>query len=76
MDAVVSCNISVLAVWSPSLQISDQIVKPIKGSFQTLAAQQLFLLKVHCVVKKKKKTEEKELPWLIFLFLTWKIHLL
>lgn len=59
MDAVVSCNISVLAVWSPSLQISDQIVKPVKGSFQTLAAQQLFLLKVHCVVKKKKKNRRE-----------------
>ena len=49
MDAVISCNILVQTVWSPSLQIDDQIVKPIKGNFQTLAAQQVFLLKVHCV---------------------------
>ena len=49
MDAVISCNILVQTVWSPSLQIDDQIVKPIKCNFQTLAGQQVFLLKVHCV---------------------------
>ena len=70
MDAVISCNILVQTVWSPSLQIDDQIVKPIKGNFQTLAGQQVFLLKVHCVffyfilfIYFFFLTEEKELYW-------------